>query len=91
MQTTALEFPVTAPWQKPTSVIRVVRRPRSEPKRTPGPAINKPQSKWTVLVAFVLAVVFHIAPVVIEQMSLDAQPVEFAKALTDNTVHKTVD
>jgi hypothetical protein len=77
MQTTALELPLTAPpWQKPTSVIRVLRRPRPELKRAAGPAMNKPQSKWTVVVAFVLAVVLHVAPVAIVKMQREAPPVE---------------
>ena len=86
MQTTALNFPVTVPpWKKPMSVVRVLRR-RLARKRVPGPAMIKPQSKWTVLASVVLAVILHVTPVVILQMDLEAPPVEFAQALHDDTV-----
>ena len=86
MRTSALEFPATRPpWQKPTSVIRVLRRPRPEPKRVPAAAVNRPQSKWTVVIAIVLSVALHIAPVAIIQMSLEERPVEFAQSLDDKT------
>ena len=92
MQTTALEFPLAVPpWQKPTSVIRVLRRPRPEPKRVPGPVLNRPQSKWTVLVAFVLAAILHVAPIAIMEMKPDTPPVEITQALKNDPIPTTVD
>lgn len=91
MQTTALRFPVPAPpWQKPTSVIRVLRRPRPRPKPMPGPAVNRPQSKWTVIVAFVLAVLLHIAPVALVEMKVDMPPVEITQTVNHDVIQKTV-
>jgi hypothetical protein len=92
MHTTALAFPLTIPpWQKPTSVIRVLPRPRPKPRRVPGPAVNKPQSKWTVLVAFVLAVILHIAPVAFVEMNHDVPPVQTTHALNNHTTPPTAD
>ena len=92
MQTTALEFPVTVPpWQKPTSVIRVLRRPRLKPKRVPSAAVNKPHSKWTVLAALILAVLLHVAPVAIVEMKLEGPPLETAQAIDHNTAPTAVD
>ena len=92
MHTTALKFPVTVPpWQKPTSVIRVVRRPRPELGRVSGPALNRPQSKWTVLVAVVLAVILHLAPVAIVEMKLDRPPVEITQAVENNPIPTAAD
>ena len=92
MHTTALKFPVTVPpWQKPMSVIRVLRRPRPEPRRVSGPALNRPQSKWTVLLAVVLAVLLHIAPVAIVEMKLNTPPVEITQAVKNNPIPTTAD
>jgi len=87
MHTTALKLPVTVPpWHKPTSVIRVLRRRRPEPRRVAGPAMNRPQSKWTVIAAVVLAVAFHIAPVAIVEMKLETPPVEITQAEKNNPI-----
>ena len=92
MHTTALAFPLTVPpWHKPTSVIRVLPPSRPEPKRVPRPALNKPQSKWTVVAAFVLAVILHVAPVSIVQMNLAAPPIGTVEALDATTVPTTAD
>jgi hypothetical protein len=89
MHTTALPLRLTIPpWQKATSVIRVLRRPRVQPRRVSGPAVNTPQSKLTVLVAFVLAVILHVAPVVVE-LKLDAPPVEITQSLNHDILPST--
>ena len=83
MHTTALGFPLTPPpLHKPASFIRVLRRPRPERKRVPAPALIKPQSRWTVVAALVLAVILHVAPVVIAEMKLDTPRVETTQALS---------
>jgi hypothetical protein len=92
MHTTALKLPLTVPpWQKPASVIRVLRRPRPEAKRVPGPALNKPQSKWTVLVAFILSVLLHVAAVAIVQVDVDRPPVEMTQAVSNKPIPTTLD
>ena len=92
MHTTALSFPLTVPpWQKPTSVIRVLRGSQRLRNRIPGPAVIKPQSKWTVLAAIVLAVSLHIAPVAIVEMKVNTLPVETTQALNRDTVSTTAD
>jgi hypothetical protein len=92
MRTTTLKSgPAVPPWQKPTAVIRVLRRPRPEPKRASGPAVDEPPSKWTVLAAVVLSVVLHIAPVAIVEMKIDAPPVEVTQALSNDPIPTTVD
>jgi hypothetical protein len=81
MHTTALHLPLTVPpWQKPTSVIRVLPKPQPESKRVPGPALIKPQSKWTVVVAFVLSMLLHVAAVAIVEIDLSRPPVEITQA-----------
>jgi hypothetical protein len=84
MHTTALKFALTVPpGEKPTSVIRVLRRPRPEPRRVSRPAMNDPQSKWTVVVAFALAVILHVAPFAIVEMKHDP-PVEVTQGVKNN-------
>jgi hypothetical protein len=90
MPTTALVLPLTVPpWHKPTCVVRVL--PRSRPRRGPGPAVTRPQSKWTVLAAFVLAVILHLAPVAIVEMSLERPWVEITQAFKHDTAPRAVD
>jgi len=92
MHTTALKSPLAVPpWQKPTSVIRVLRRPRPEARRMLGPALNKPQSKWTVLAAFILSLLLHVAAVAIVQVDLDRPPVEMTQAVSNKSVPTTPD
>jgi len=92
MHTTALHLPLTVPpWQKPTSVIRVLPKPRLVAKRVPGPALIKPQSKWTVIAAFVLSLLLHVAAVTIVQVDLDRPPVEMTQAVSNNPVPTTTD
>lgn len=92
MHSTALKFPVAVPpRQTPTSVIRVLRRPRPEPRRMSGPALNRPQSRWTVVAAVVLAVALHIGPVAIVEMKLDPPPVEITQAVKSNPIPATAD
>jgi hypothetical protein len=92
MHATALKLPPAAPpWEKPTSVIRVLRRPRPKTKRGPGAAVSKPSSKWTVLVAFILAIVLHLAPVMILEMTPDRPAVETTLALDNSTTPASVD
>ena len=87
MHTTALKLPVTVPaLQKPPAVIRVVRWPRPEVRRVSGAALNRPQSKWTVVAAVVLAVILHIAPVAIVEMKLDRPSVEITQTLNNNPI-----
>ena len=67
MHSTSLDFPLTvSPWQKPTSAIRVL--PKLEDKSVAGATLNRPQSKWTVIVAFVLSLLIHVAAVAIAEM-----------------------
>ena len=90
MHTTALDFPLTVPpWQKPTSVIRVL--PKPEGKRVPAPALNKPQSKWTVVTAFVLSILLHVGAVAVVEMDLDRPPAEVTQAVSNNPVPSTAD
>jgi hypothetical protein len=90
MHTTALHSPVTVPpWQKPTSVIRVLRRPRPGARRVPGPALNKPQPKWTVVAAFILSLLLHVAAVAVVQVDLDKPPVEIAQSVSNKPVLTT--
>jgi hypothetical protein len=92
MHTTALAKPQTVPpWQKPTSVIRVLPRARPESRRGPGAAVTNPQSRWTVIAAFVLAVILHVAPVAILEMKLDTPRVEITEALNKDTSATTAD
>jgi hypothetical protein len=53
--------------------------------------VSKPSSKWTVLVAFILAIVLHLAPVMILEMTPDRPAVETALALDNSTTPATVD
>ena len=55
-----------------------------------GPALNKPQSKWTVVLAFVLAAVCHVAPVALVEMNRDVQPAEVSKAIDDNRAPRAI-
>lgn len=89
--TTLKTGPAVPPWQKPTAVIRLLRRPRPKAKRVSGPAVDEPPSKWTVLAAVVLSVALHIAPVAIVQMKMDTPPVEITQALNRDSIATTVD
>jgi hypothetical protein len=90
MHTTALKLPVTVPpWQKPTSVIRVLRRPRPVPTRVSAPVMSRPESKWTVVGAIVLAVICHIVPVAIVEMKADRTPAEITQAVKNNSISTT--
>ena len=89
MHTTTLDFPLTIPpWQKPTSVIRVLRR-RPVPTRVSAPVMNRPESKWTVIAAIVLAVICHIVPVAIVEMKADRTPAEITQAVKSNSIPTT--
>ena len=90
MHTTTLDFPLTIPpWQKPTSVIRVAPKPQE--RRVAGAALPRPESKWTVIAAFVLSVLLHVAAVAIVQVDVDRPPVETTQAVSGNSVSTPVD
>jgi len=59
------DAPQILPWKKPPSVIRVTRRKR----KASGPAIYKPLSKWTVVLAFILSIALHLAAVAIVEIN----------------------
>ncbi len=65
MQTTSLNSSEVAPNPQ---VVRIWRSPAAERRHrrtvVPSAAVYKPPSKWTVVAAFILAVVLHAGPVV---------------------------
>ncbi len=90
MHTTALDFPLTVPpRQKPTPVIGVL--PKSEVRRVAGAALNRPQSRWTVVAASVLSILLHVAAVAIVEMDLDRPPAEVTQAVRNNPAPGTAD
>jgi len=90
MHTTALDFPLTVPpWQKPASAIRVL--PKPEVKRVAGAALARPQSKWTVIAAFVLSILLHVGAVAIVQVDLDRSPAPTTQAVSGNSISIPVD
>ena len=89
MHSTALHFPLTVPpWKKDTTAIRVLPKPAG--KRVAGAALNRPQSKWTVIVAFVLSLLIHVAAVAIVEMDVDRPSVQ-TTAISNNSISTAVD
>ena len=90
MHSTALHFPLTVPsLQKDTTALHVL--PKPDGKRVAGAALNRPQSKWTVIVAFVLSLLIHVAAVAIVQMDVDRPPVETTQAVSGNSISSAAD
>ena len=69
MQTTALKSSDSA---RHAQVVRIWRSPTSDrlqrSRAVPSATVYKPPSKWTVVVAFILAVALHAGPVVWVEM-----------------------
>jgi hypothetical protein len=65
--------------------------PKPQEKRVAGAALARPQSKWTVIIAFVLSVLLHVGAVAIVQMDLDRQPAQMTQAVSDNSISTPVD
>jgi hypothetical protein len=90
MHTTTLAFPLTVlPRQKPASAIRVLPEPQG--KRIPGPALNRPQSRWTVVAAFALSVLLHVAAIAIVEMDLDRPPADITRTVNINSTSTAAD
>lgn len=87
MQTTALKSTDLA---RHAHVVRIWRSPTRErlqrSRIVPSAAVRKPPSKWTVVVAFILAVALHAGPVVWVEMQ---QTKPTLKAEAPVRVHST--
>lgn len=81
------DAPQILPWKKPPSVIRVTRRKR----KAPGPAIYKPSSKWTVVVAFILSIALHLAAVAIVEMNSQQPRAVLNQDLDNNALPNSFD
>jgi hypothetical protein len=68
MQTTTSKSSEAAPTAR---VVRIFRSPRQ--RRVPSAAIYKPEKKWTVVIAFILAVALHAGAVTWVEMQ-EAKP-----------------
>jgi hypothetical protein len=83
MHSTALHFPLTVPpWKEDTTAIQVLPKPQS--RRVGTAALNRPQSKWTVIIAIVLSVLIHVAAVAIVQPDVDRPPVATTENVSGN-------
>ena len=90
MHSTALHFPITVPpRKKETTAIHVLPKPERE--RVAGAALNRPQSKWTVIVAFVLSLLIHVAAVAIVEMDVDRPAVETTQAVSGSSISMSAD
>jgi hypothetical protein len=90
MQTTTLKTSGVAPDAR---VIRILRPPaRNRPQRrrvAPFAAVYKPPSKWTVVAAFIFAVVLHAGAVVWVEMQQEKAPVEVGAPVPIHSVEVT--
>ena len=76
MQTTTLTNPEVTP---NAPMLRVWQPPAEDRRRAvPSAAVYKPSSKWTVVVAFIVAVALHVGAVMWVEMQQNKPPVEAA-------------
>jgi hypothetical protein len=69
MQTTTLKSSEAAPNPRVVRISRSPARNRSQGRRVvPSAAVHKPPSKWTVVAAFILAVMLHAGAVMWVEM-----------------------
>jgi hypothetical protein len=79
MQTTTLQSSKVAPNPRVVRILRSQARNRSQGGRVvPSAAVYKPASKWTVVAAFILAVVLHAGAVVWIEMQQEKPQVAAA-------------
>ena len=77
MQTTKLQSSEVAPNPRVVRILRSPARNRSQGRRVvPSAAVHKPPSKWTVVAAFILAVMLHAGAVMWVEMPQQKPPSE---------------
>jgi hypothetical protein len=90
MQITTLKSLEVAPNPR---VVRIWRSPagsRSQRRVVPPAAVLKPPSKWTVVVAFILAVVLHAGAVVWVEMEQETPPLEVRAPVLTHSIKGAV-
>jgi hypothetical protein len=77
MQTTTLKSSEATPNAHVVRILRSPARNRSQGRRVvPSAAVHKPPSKWTVVAAFILAVMLHAGAVMWVEMQQEKTPSE---------------
>ena len=85
MQTTTLKNVEVA---RDDRVLRISRPPVEERRHRPSAAVYKPSSKWTVVIAFILAVALHAGAVVWVEMQQEKPPVEVGATIPTHSAQR---
>jgi hypothetical protein len=91
MQTTTLKSSEVAPNPRVVRILRSPARNRSQGRRVvPSAAVHKPPSKWTVVAAFILAVVLHAGPVLWVELYRETSQLEVSAPGVTHSVEEAI-